>query len=80
VTIALAETQGLSIRNVIPAEIVEVDTGGGAYSEILLTAFGQHLRSRITRKSAVELSLQPGLRVFALIKSIAVEAGRVRPD
>ena len=78
VALALSPPEGLSIRNVVPAEIVSVDTDPGAYAEVLLTAGGQYLRSRITRKSAVELGLKPGLRVFALIKSIAVEADR--PD
>lgn len=78
VTLALSEPQGLSTRNVIAAEIMEVSLEDGPYAEILLIASGQHLRSRITRKSAVELGLRPGLHVFALIKSIAVEADR--PD
>jgi molybdate transport system ATP-binding protein len=56
---------------------VTIDVDDGAYAEILLTAAGQYLRSRITRKSAVELGLRPGLQVFALIKSIAVEADRL---
>jgi molybdate transport system ATP-binding protein len=76
VALALLPPQGLSIRNVVPMEIVTVDIDDGAYAEILLTASGQYLRSRITRKSAGELGLRPGLRVFALIKSIAVEADR----
>ncbi len=76
VALALAPPENLSIRNVLPAEIVTVETDGGASAEVLLVAAGQHLRSRITRKSAVELGLKPGLRVFALIKSIAVEADR----
>ena len=78
VALALTPPENLSIRNVIPMEIVTVDMNDGAYAEILLIASGQYLRSRITRKSAVELGLGPGLRVFALIKSIAVEADR--PD
>jgi molybdate transport system ATP-binding protein len=78
VAIALAPPEGLSVRNVIPMEMVTLDMDDGAYAEILLTAAGQYLRSRITRKSAVELGLRRGLQVFALIKSIAVEADR--PD
>ena len=78
VSIALARPERLSIRNVIPAEIVSLDTDDGANAEVLLAAAGQYLRARITRKSAVELALKPGLRVFALIKSIAVEADRLR--
>jgi len=76
VALALAPPTGLSVRNVIPAEIVEIETDSGPNAEVLLSAAGQYLRSRITRKSAVELGLKPGLGVFALIKSIAVEADR----
>ena len=76
VALALSPPESLSVRNVVPADIVSVETDAGAYAEILLSAAGQYLRSRITRKSAVELGLRPGLRVFALIKSIAVEADR----
>jgi len=76
VTLALAEPTDISTRNVLPSEIVDITFEDGAYAEVLLLASGQHLRSRITRKSAVELNLKPGRKVFALIKSIAVEAGR----
>jgi molybdate transport system ATP-binding protein len=78
VAIALTPPENSSVRNVIPMEIVTVDIDDGASAEILLTAAGTYLRSRVTRKSAVELRLRPGLHVFALIKSIAVEANR--PD
>lgn len=78
VTLALSEPKDISTRNVIAAEIVLVKFEDGAYAEVLLVASGQHVRSRITRKSAVELGLEPGRKVFALIKSIAVEADRPR--
>ena len=77
-TLALAEPANISTRNVLPSEVVEVTFEDGAYAEVLLVASGQHLRSRITRKSAVELGLKPGRKVFALIKSVAVEADRPR--
>jgi molybdate transport system ATP-binding protein len=76
VTLALSEPADISIRNVVPSEIVEVTVEDGAYAEVLLVAAGQYLRARITRKSAVELGLVPGQKIFALIKSIAVEADR----
>jgi molybdate transport system ATP-binding protein len=78
VTLALKEPTEISIRNILPSEVVDVTFEDGAYAEVLLVASGQHLRSRITRKSAVELDLRPGRKVFALIKSIAVEADRPR--
>jgi molybdate transport system ATP-binding protein len=78
VTLALSEPVEISTRNVIACEIVEVKIEDGAYAEVLLVAAGQYLRARITRKSAVELGLAPERKVFALIKSIAVEADRPR--
>ena len=76
VALALSAPTDLSIRNIIAAEVMAVELEEGAFAEVLLSAAGQHLRARITRKSAVELGLAPGRRVFALIKSIAVEADR----
>jgi molybdate transport system ATP-binding protein len=78
VALALQRVSGLSVRNVLSATIASVEADGGPYAEVLLSVSGQYLRSRITRKSAVELGLFPGQTVFALIKSIAVEADR--PD
>jgi molybdate transport system ATP-binding protein len=56
--------------------VLAVELEEGAFAEILLAASDQHLRARVTRKSAVELGLAPGLHVYALVKSIAVEADR----
>ncbi len=66
----------VDLRARISGYLKSIEFEDGAYAEILLIASGQYLRSRITRKSAVELGLQPGRKVFALIKSIAVEADR----
>jgi molybdate transport system ATP-binding protein len=79
VAIALAAPADLSIRNAVPAEVAAIELEEGAFAEVLLLVAGQHLRARITRKSAVELSLEPGRRVFALIKSVSVETARDRP-
>ena len=79
VALALAPPADISIRNVAAATIVAVELEAGAFAEVLLDLSGQSLRARITRKSALDLALEPGRRVFALIKSIAVEADRPRP-
>jgi molybdate transport system ATP-binding protein len=76
VALALQPPPDISIRNVIAARVVGVELEEGAFAEVLLDAGGQHLRARITRKSAVELRLRPGGAVYALIKSIAVDADR----
>ena len=78
VTLALVEPTDISTRNIIPSEVVNVNFDDGAYAEVLLVASGQHLRSRITRKSAWSLAFSLVARSSRLIKSIAVEADR--PD
>jgi molybdate transport system ATP-binding protein len=81
VALALSPPEASSIRNVIAAEVASLSLEEGAFAEVLLTlpdrgSIGQHLRARITRKSAVELGLAPGARVFALVKSVSVETDR----
>ena len=78
VALALTPPEGTSIRNVIAAKVVAVEREESAFAEVLLVAAEQHLRARITRRSAEELGLVPGSDIYALIKSIAVEADRPR--
>ncbi len=74
VTLASAEPQDLSTRNVIKgilAELIaEPDT---AFAETLIDIGGARLRARVTRKAIDDLRLQPGDEVFALIKSISLD-------
>ena len=70
--IAVKKPSGLSIRNVIPARIAQMREDG-AHAEIFLEAGGQMIRARITRASAYELQLKPGMKVHALLKTIAVD-------
>jgi molybdate transport system ATP-binding protein len=74
VAIAVKRPEGISIRNVIAAQIEEiVEEEDSAFAELRLKAMCQILRARITRRSVKELDLKPGKDVFALIKSIAVD-------
>jgi molybdate transport system ATP-binding protein len=74
VAIATVRPQGLSIRNVLAATILRIDTTTGGSVELLLDVDGEHLRSRITRDALDELKLATGQAVFALIKSVALES------
>ncbi len=78
VALALTPPLETSIRNVIAVEVADVEVEQSAFAEVLVAAAGQHLRARITRKSAVGLGLKPGDHIYALVKSIAVEADRPR--
>jgi molybdate transport system ATP-binding protein len=73
VAIATARPSGLSIRNVLEAQILAIDELPPVYAEVLLDVSGQHLRAEITREAAAELGLSPGQRVYALIKSVAID-------
>jgi molybdate transport system ATP-binding protein len=73
VSIALARPAGLSIRNVLAGTVSEVGAEEGPSLDVSLDLGGTPLIARITRKSAAELGLRPGLPVFALIKSVSID-------
>jgi molybdate transport system ATP-binding protein len=74
VAIATVKPQHLSIRNVLVARILSIESGANDNVEVKLDVGGEHLRSRITRDAVEELELAPGREVFALIKSVALES------
>jgi molybdate transport system ATP-binding protein len=73
VSIALAPPSGLSIRNVLAGTVVELGSEEGSSLDVRLDLRGTALLARITRKSALELGLQPGMPVYALIKSVSID-------
>jgi molybdate transport system ATP-binding protein len=73
VSIALSRPQGLSIRNVLAGTVVGLGAEEGPSLDVQLDLAGTALIARITRKSAAELGLRPGLPVFALIKSVSID-------
>ncbi len=72
VSITLERQQQTSILNIFPARIEEMAEHGSAQVTLKLMLGEVPLLSRITRKSAAELGLRPGLRVYAQIKSVAL--------
>jgi molybdate transport system ATP-binding protein len=73
VAIATQRPEGLSIRNVLEATIVRIDPAPPVLAEVLLDISGQHVRAEVTQEAAAELGLDAGKRVFALIKSVAID-------
>jgi molybdate transport system ATP-binding protein len=74
VAVATERPRHLSIRNVLEAELLRIDLEANVYAELLLAVDGQHLRARITRDAVDDLDLRAGQRLFALIKSVALES------
>ena len=78
VALATRRPEQVSIRNVLDGRVIELRADpDSAWADVMVDVGGTHLRARITREAVDALGLAPGLRVFALIKSLAVDR-RVR--
>ena len=73
VMLSLGAPTGTSALNVLPAVVAEIRALDGAGAEIRLDCGGAALLARITRLSLSEMGLAPGSRVFALVKSVALD-------
>ncbi|HEY5623030.1 MAG TPA: TOBE domain-containing protein, partial [Gammaproteobacteria bacterium] len=73
VALATQRPQGLSIRNVLESRILAVEMAEDIVVNVLLDVGGQHLRSTVTREAVEELGLTAGMKVYALVKSVAID-------
>ena len=70
VAIATKPPEGLSIRNVLPAVVSDIQRHqNDPFTDVTLKAGDHDLRAQITLASVEDLNLAPGASVFALIKS-----------
>lgn len=69
--LARASPQDVSALNVFPAVIVELGDLAEPIVEVRHDCSGDALLARLTRHSVERLALEPGVRVHALIKSVA---------
>ena len=72
VSLARSEPLDTSLLNRLPARIDTLSEDGQAEVVVRLLVGDAPLLARITRRSAVRLALQPGDKVFAQIKSVAL--------
>ncbi len=77
VVIATQPPLNLSIRNKLEGNVVRIDFDGETNVDLLLDVESQHLRARITRDALEDLALKEDMRVYALIKSVALDAEAV---
>lgn len=69
--------EGLSALNILPATVIALRFGDGPGALVQLSAGGEPMLARLTRRSAEALALQPGGEVYAVIKSVAVAQGDI---
>ncbi|MGD8733936.1 MAG: TOBE domain-containing protein, partial [Gammaproteobacteria bacterium] len=74
VALATRRPESVSVRNVIEGALTKViEEKDTAFAEAFVDAGGGLLRARISRKAVADLGLKPGLRVFALVKSVSFD-------
>ena len=73
VSISLSRPTDTSVLNSLPAVVTNVADDGPVHSLVFLASGTTHLIAHITRKSACSLGLKPGKRVFANIKTVAID-------
>ncbi len=72
VALSLTRPTGISVLNVFPGTIRQIDTGEGPQVDVLVDV-GVPLIARITRKSVHDLGLEVGRAVYTLIKAVALD-------
>ncbi|WP_112662606.1 molybdenum ABC transporter ATP-binding protein [Microvirga flavescens] len=75
VMLSLNEPEGLSALNVLPATVFSVGVTQGSSVDVSLNCGGDILVARVTRKSIERLNVSPGQSLYAIIKSVAFDAG-----
>ncbi len=73
VSLAVTRHSGTSIQNILPAVVMETaDDTHPALALVRLNVGGAPLVARLTRRSAHDLGLAPGMIVYAQIKAVAL--------
>jgi molybdate transport system ATP-binding protein len=72
VILARTRPEGLSALNILPATVTALLDGQGPGTLVRLDLGGEHLLARVTRRSARQLELAPGVAVHAVLKSVSV--------
>ena len=73
VALALEAPRRASFQNVLEASVESVGGAFGAIVDVHVRVGATPLVARITRESAERLALAPGVKVYALVKAIAID-------
>ncbi len=74
VTLAKTKARDLSVRTTLAGKVGTIETGDGPLAGVTIDLDGQgQLFAFATRKAIDELKLKRGDRVFALVKTVALD-------
>jgi molybdate transport system ATP-binding protein len=77
VAISLSRPMDISITNRLPGTLISLTPRDGPYVDAAIDVGGATLRALITRESAARLGLEPGIKLWALIKTVAFDSRSV---
>ena len=70
----------VSITNRLPGTIVEMEALDLPYVRVTFELGANRLHALVTTESVERLALEPGLRAWAMIKTVAIEDVALRPS
>ena len=73
VSLALSAPQDASFLNVLPGTVAAIGEAKGAGADVAVAMGATTIVARVTRKSIDSLRLAPGKKVYALVKSVAID-------
>lgn len=75
VALATKPPEAISIRNILPGTLIELHSGAlPGQVEARVRLRGAEVRAQLTKSAVEELKLIPGMKVFALVKSVGLAA------
>ena len=72
VSVALTRPMDVSITNRLPGTIVEVERLQAPYARVTFDLGSTRIHALVTWESVNRLALEPGLRAWAMIKTVAI--------
>ncbi len=80
VSVALTRPMDVSITNRLPGTVIEVERLTAPYARIRFDLGSTLIDSLVTWESVERLALVPGLRAWAMIKTVAIGKEAIKPE
>jgi molybdate transport system ATP-binding protein len=79
VMVATQKPAGLSALNLLSGTVASLEAVGDSGADVRIDCAGEMVVARITRLSATRLRLEPGMAVYAVVKTVSVEPAGAAP-
>ena len=73
VSLALTRPQDVSVMNIFEGTVTSVSNSGRPQTDVSVDVGGTIIWSQITHKSLSELDIEPGCKVYAMVKAVAID-------